>query len=73
MRTQQKQKKRNLDNINLARFPPDASSQGVRKLFVLAFDNTDNGDKKVERNSYTKYFLSGVNIANYNILTHVRN
>ena len=59
--------------MNLARFPPGASSQGVRKLFVLAFDNSDNSDKKVERNSYTKYFLSGVNIANYNRLIHVRN
>ena len=26
-------------------------------MLVLAFDNTDNGAKKVERNSYTKYFL----------------
>ena len=48
---------RYLDNINLARFPLDASLQGVRRLFVLAFDDTDNGAKKVERNSHTKHFL----------------
>ena len=31
---------RNLDNNNLTRFLLDASFQGVRKLFVLAFNNT---------------------------------
>ena len=30
---------RNLDNNNLTRFPLDASFQGVRRLFVLVFDN----------------------------------
>ena len=30
---------RDLDNNNLARFPLDASSQGVRRLFVLASNN----------------------------------
>ena len=25
---------------NLTRFPPDASFQGLRRLFVLVFDNT---------------------------------
>ena len=42
-------------------------------MFVLAFDNTDNGYKKVERNSHTKYFLPGVNITNYNVLIDARN
>ena len=37
-------------------------------MFVLAFNNTDNGDKKVERNSHRKYFLPRVNITNYNVL-----
>ena len=36
---------RNLDNNNLTRFPLDASFQGVRRLFVLVFDNTENGAK----------------------------
>ena len=61
---QTKIESRNLDNNNLTRFPLDASFQGVRRLFVLAFDNTDNGAKKVERNSHTKYFLPRVNITN---------
>ena len=30
---------RNLDNNSLTRFPLDASFQGVRRLFVLAFNN----------------------------------
>ena len=57
----------------LTRFPLDASFQGVRRLFVLVFDNTENGAKKVERNSHTKYFLPRVNITNYNVLIDGRN
>ena len=64
---------RNLDNNNLTRFPLDAFFQGVRRLFVLAFDNIENGAKKVERNSHTKYFLPSVDITNYNVLIHDRN
>ena len=45
----------------------------VRRLFVLAFDDIENGAKKVERNSHTKYFLPSVDITNYNILIHGRN
>ena len=59
---------RNLDNNNLTRFPLDASFQGVRRLFVLVFDNTEGDAKKVERSSHTKYFLATVNITNYNVL-----
>ena len=70
---QTKIESRNLDNNNLTRFPLDASFQGVRRLFVLAFDNTDNGAKKVERNSHKKYFLPRVNITNYNVLIDRRN
>ena len=40
------------------------SFQGVRRLFVLAFGNTDNGAKKVERNSHKKYFLPRVSTYN---------
>ena len=64
---------RNLDNNNLTRFSLDASFQGVRRFFVVAFENTDNGDKKVERNSHTKFFFWRVNITNYNALTDGRN
>ena len=64
---------RDLDNNNLTRFPLDASFQGVRRLFVLAFVNSDNGNKKVERNSHKKYFLPRVNITNYNVLIDGRN
>ena len=54
----------NLDNNNLTRFYLDASFQGVKILFVLAFDNTDNGNKKVGNKSYRKCFLPRVNITN---------
>ena len=64
---------RNLDDKNSTRFYLDASFQGVKRLFVLAFDNTNNGAKKVERNSHTKYFLPRVNITNCNVLIDERN
>ena len=62
-----------LDANNVARFPLDTSFQGVNRLFVLAFGNTNNGDNKVARNSHRKYFLPRVNITNYNILIDGRN
>ena len=48
-------------------FPLDASFQGLNRLFVFAFDNTNNGDNKVERHSRRKYFLPRVDITKYNL------
>ena len=59
---------RNLDNKNLTRFPLNVSFQVVRRLFVLIFDNTGGGVKKVEKNKHTKYFFPRENITNYNVL-----
>ena len=42
-------------------------------MFVLAFDNSYNGAKKVKRNSHTKNFPPKVNITNYNVLTDRKN
>ena len=64
---------RNSDNDNLTRFSPDASFQGVRRLFVLDFNNANNNAKKVERNSQAKYFLPRVDITSYNVLIDGRN
>ena len=61
------------DASNLKYFPLDASFQGVNRLFVLAFDNTNNGDNKVERDSHRKYFIPRVDITNYNVLIDGRN
>ena len=61
------------DNNNVTRFPVDASFQGVNRFFVLAFDNTNNDNNKVERDSHRKYFLPRVNITNYNVLIDGRN
>ena len=44
------------DANNLKRLPLDASFQWVNRLFVLAFDNTNNGYNKVEKDSHRKYF-----------------
>ena len=40
----------------------DASYQGVKRLFALAYDNT--GNNPVTANSYKKYFLSRIKIEN---------
>ena len=61
------------DDTNAIRFPLDASFQGVNRLFVLAFENSENGDEKVERDSHRKYFLPRVDIINYNVLIDGRN
>ena len=61
------------DDNNVTRFPLRASFQDVNRLFVLAFDNTENGNKKVERDSHRKYFLPRVDITNYNVLIDGRN
>ena len=70
---QTKLETRNLNNNNFTRFLLDAFFQGARRLFVLVFDNTEDGAKKVQRNSHTKYFLPRVNITNYIVLIDERN
>ena len=40
----------------------------MNRLFVLAFNNTENDNKKVESDSHRKYFLPRVDITNYNVL-----
>ena len=64
---------KNLDANNVTRFPLDVSFQAVNRLFVLVFDNTENGDKKVKRDSHRKYFLPRVDITYYNVLIDGRN
>ena len=49
----------------------DASYQGVRRLFVLAYDNT--GDNPVIANFHRKYFLPRIQIENYKIKIDGRN
>ena len=61
------------DDNNVIRFPLDASFQGVNRLFVFIFHKTENGNKKVERDSHRKYFLARVDITNYNVLIDGRN
>ena len=52
----------------LTRSPLDASFQGVNRLFVLDFNNTDGNANQVARNSHRKYFLARVDITNCNVL-----
>ena len=46
----------------------DPSYQGVKRLFVLAYDNTA-GDDRVSVESYQKYLLPREKVKNYNIET----
>ena len=62
-----------LDNNSLKRTLLDSSFQSVNRLFVMAFDNTENGNNRVERNSHGKYFLPRVNLTKYNVLINGRN
>ena len=73
---------RNLDNNILTRFNLGAPFQGVKRLFVLAFNNTtanvlnnpiNNANNRVLRDSHTKYFVVRVDITNYNVLIDGRN
>ena len=57
------------DNVKLVKL----LEEGVKGLFVLAFNNKKYNNKKVERNSHTKYFLPRVYITNYNVLIDGRN
>ena len=50
----------------------DSSCQGVKRLFVLAYNNTAGNDQ-VSVDSYKKYFLPRVKIDNYNIESDGRN
>ena len=49
----------------------DASYQRVKRLFVLAYDNT--GDNPVTANSHRRYFLPRIKIENYDIEIDGRN
>ena len=50
----------------------DSSCQGVKRLFVLAYNNTAGNDQ-FSVDSYRKYFLTRVKIDNYNIDIDGRN
>ena len=50
----------------------DASYQGVKRLFVLAYDNRAGNDQ-VSIDSFKRYFLPRVKIENYNIEIYGRN
>ena len=50
----------------------DSSWQGV-KIFVLAYNNTEDNNGQVSVHSFKKYFLLRVKIENYNIEINGRN
>ena len=51
----------------------DSSYQGVKRLFVLAYNNTAGDNGQVSVDFYKKYFLPRVRIENYNIEIDGRN
>ena len=60
-------------NNNVTRFSLGASFQVVNRLFVLAFNNTNNDVNEKKKNSYKKYFVPRVDITKYNVLIDGRN
>ena len=50
----------------------DSSDQGVKRLLLLAYDNTA-GNKQVSDDSFKKYFLPRVKIETHNIEIDGRN
>ena len=44
-----------------------SSYQGVKRLFVFAYNNVENNVSKVDINFLKNYFLPRVKIENYNI------
>ena len=74
---QTKIESRNLYNNNITRFLLDSSFQRVRRLFILAFNDTtatvpnnpiNNTYNRVLKNSHTKNFPPRVNMTNYSLL-----
>ena len=59
------------DNPKYIRVLLDSSYQGVKRLFIFAYDNTNNN--RVPVDSHQKYLLSRVEIENYNIEIDGRN
>ena len=64
-----------IDDVNEGKYIREllnSSCQGVKRLFVLAYDNTA-GNNQVSVDSFKKYFLPRVKIENYNIEIDGRN
>ena len=62
----------NANDVKHIREVLDSSCQDVKRLFVLAYNNTA-GNNQVSVDSYKKYFLPRVKIDNYNIEIDGRN
>ena len=45
----------------------------MNRLFVPAFDNAENGNKNVARDSHKNHFLPRVDVTNFNVLIDGRN
>ena len=51
----------------------DSSYQAVKRLFVLAYNNTVDDNNRVSIDSFKRYFLPRIKIENYNIKIDGRN
>ena len=55
------------------RILPDASIQGVNRLFVLSFTAANQAANDASRDSYRRFYLPSTNITNYNVVIDGRN
>ena len=46
----------------------DHSFQGVNRLFVIAYDNDNNGNNRLIKNGQRKYYLPRVDLNKYNVI-----
>ena len=61
------------DNPKYIRELLDASYLGVKRFFILAYNNVKNNENQVNINSFKKNCLPRVKIENYNIEIDGRN
>ena len=55
------------DANNLKRILLDSSYQGISKLAIMVYDNT-NGVNTVQQDSHRQYFLPRINLSKFNVI-----
>ena len=70
-KTKEKEQNANANTFNYISLDP--SFQGVNRLFVMAYDNDNNGNNRVTKNGQRKNYLPRVDLNKYNVIIDGRN